>query len=154
MKLGWIVLILTPLPVFSSSCYDFEKNGNETDIDCGGNECWRRCSVGEACTSLSDCEYTQCIHHVCTDITPEFRALKDLASGNNNDTAIVVVPYDELNRAISIVAFLMSFVAFILGCKLSEIVCKRRRRNPYVMDNEGNITRVNEQTGEVETIER
>ena len=41
------------------SCSDGVKNGQETDIDCGGPNC-RRCPDGEACFINNDCESNFC----------------------------------------------------------------------------------------------
>lgn len=38
-----------------AQCGDGAKNGAETDTDCGGNTCTRRCGAGKSCKSTSDC---------------------------------------------------------------------------------------------------
>jgi hypothetical protein len=38
------------------SCLDGHIDGDETDIDCGGTKCTARCSQGQGCKALSDCQ--------------------------------------------------------------------------------------------------
>lgn len=46
-----------------SSCSDKERNGNETDIDCGGS--CRGCPEGKRCEKNSDCESDSCVNDTC-----------------------------------------------------------------------------------------
>ena len=50
-------------------CSDGEKNGFETDTDCGGPAC-DRCMTGESCSTTGDCEDAACEDGVCTMATP------------------------------------------------------------------------------------
>jgi hypothetical protein len=50
-----------PLP---PSCMDTEKNGTETDVDCGGMEC-APCSTGKACRGWHDCAGGICTAGQC-----------------------------------------------------------------------------------------
>jgi plastocyanin len=55
------------------SCTDGLKNGDETDIDCGGPQC-NDCVDGKACTANGDCVSSVCTNSVCqapscTDVT-------------------------------------------------------------------------------------
>jgi hypothetical protein len=45
-------------------CSDNQKNGAETDVDCGGGTC-PACANGKACASASDCASGNCASHVC-----------------------------------------------------------------------------------------
>ncbi len=47
------------------SCSDGVKNGDETDIDCGGAGC-PACKKTQACLTNDDCETNLCEHNVCT----------------------------------------------------------------------------------------
>lgn len=47
----------------AASCFDRVQNGNESDIDCGG-DC-RSCKGDEACTFASDCETAACDGGTC-----------------------------------------------------------------------------------------
>jgi hypothetical protein len=51
----------------SPSCYDYVKNGNETDTDCGGG--CPGCSTGRICVVGSDCASNFCWQGVCFDAT-------------------------------------------------------------------------------------
>ena len=51
-------------PVDTVSCTDGLKNGNETDVDCGGATC-AACVNGKACTGASDCSSGNCSGNVC-----------------------------------------------------------------------------------------
>ncbi len=46
------------------TCDDGAQNGNETDIDCGGDEC-PRCRAGKKCIVNADCENDICQDGVC-----------------------------------------------------------------------------------------
>jgi len=52
----------TVLPV-NASCYDNEKNGDETDLDCGGS-CFP-CVDGKVCMQSTDCVSNNCKNNVC-----------------------------------------------------------------------------------------
>ena len=52
-------------PFALPSCSDGVKNGNETDVDCGGS-CPGQCAAGGACTANADCATAYCNpQHVC-----------------------------------------------------------------------------------------
>ncbi|HVY47933.1 MAG TPA: hypothetical protein VHB21_18725 [Minicystis sp.] len=42
------------------SCHDGVKNGNETDVDCGGQDNCPRCPDTKACNGASDCQSNGC----------------------------------------------------------------------------------------------
>ncbi len=46
------------------SCKDNKKNSNETDIDCGGNQC-SRCPEKKSCKANSDCATNICAGNIC-----------------------------------------------------------------------------------------
>lgn len=46
------------------SCSDGVKNGNESDVDCGGSVC-KPCDGGKACASATDCGMGVCSSGVC-----------------------------------------------------------------------------------------
>jgi cysteine-rich repeat protein len=47
-----------------ASCSDAFKNGNETDVDCGGPDC-PKCADSKACLSGTDCLSGACVGNVC-----------------------------------------------------------------------------------------
>jgi hypothetical protein len=47
-----------------SHCGDHQKNGDETDVDCGGASCGK-CAAGAACASTSDCQSGTCDGGIC-----------------------------------------------------------------------------------------
>ncbi|HLX69933.1 MAG TPA: hypothetical protein VKV04_09935 [Verrucomicrobiae bacterium] len=49
----------------AASCSDGVKNGNETDVDCGGGTC-SPCANGKVCVVNSDCTSGACTNGVCT----------------------------------------------------------------------------------------
>lgn len=50
---------------FHPSCYDRQKNGSETDIDCGGYDCLS-CKPGQTCSGRKlDCDSLVCTNGVC-----------------------------------------------------------------------------------------
>jgi hypothetical protein len=46
------------------ACADGVMNGNETDVDCGGNEC-PECAAGKICDSDDDCSSNDCSGGLC-----------------------------------------------------------------------------------------
>src|SRR5258708_5751809 len=51
-----------------ASCTDGIKDGNETDVDCGGPSC-PPCAVGKMCTRGMDCVSGSCVALVCAGPT-------------------------------------------------------------------------------------
>jgi len=52
------------------SCYDSIQNGNETDVDCGGEIC-APCASDKACIEMIDCESQNCAAGFCVAPTCE-----------------------------------------------------------------------------------
>jgi len=46
-------------------CDDGMKNGDETDVDCGGAKCTTKCADGKLCGAATDCTSTFCADGVC-----------------------------------------------------------------------------------------
>ncbi|CAF0790320.1 unnamed protein product [Adineta steineri] len=42
------------------SCTDGVKNQDETDVDCGGTICWKRCDPSKVCSKHTDCVIANC----------------------------------------------------------------------------------------------
>ncbi|MEZ4450462.1 MAG: DUF4215 domain-containing protein [Nannocystaceae bacterium] len=57
------------------TCADGAKNGDETDLDCGGPSC-SPCAVGQACKVAEDCETNSCITNLCTPTPTSCKAIK------------------------------------------------------------------------------
>jgi len=57
--LSGCVFYLNPL------CDDQIRNGEETDIDCGGT-CGQKCSIGDSCSGTTDCDDSNCVRGTCT----------------------------------------------------------------------------------------
>ncbi len=55
-----------PIATIEASCYDWVKNGTETDVDCGGRFCGPCPSTGvEACSRAADCSSGVCTNKLC-----------------------------------------------------------------------------------------
>ncbi|MDB4953681.1 MAG: Tryptophan synthase alpha chain [Myxococcales bacterium] len=66
-----------PLP----SCFDGIRDGQETDVDCGGGIC-RKCAGARHCTTACDCFNGQCIAGTCSSLlTVSFADAVRYASG-------------------------------------------------------------------------
>ena len=52
------------LTCVATQCSDHLKDGNETDVDCGGGTC-PPCAVGQQCKVNSDCTSGDCVANVC-----------------------------------------------------------------------------------------
>jgi hypothetical protein len=48
-------LSVTPHLCLAASCTDGKQNQDETDADCGGLTCTKRCDTGQKCVASSDC---------------------------------------------------------------------------------------------------
>ena len=84
MKVVAIALcILALVACANADCFDAVKNGDETAADCGGQTCWMRCSMGDACLADSDCESQNCAFGMCADST-ESRFLAKHGSGSKS----------------------------------------------------------------------
>jgi len=57
------------MEVLCPTCTDGKQNQKETDIDCGGTICSKRCELGEYCLINSDCSTDNCEGGVCGDYT-------------------------------------------------------------------------------------
>jgi hypothetical protein len=47
-----------------STCVDHVKNGNETDVDCGGHSCGM-CQISQTCLEHEDCQSKNCLQSTC-----------------------------------------------------------------------------------------
>jgi len=65
---------------FADSCYDKIRNGFETDVDCGGNEC-PPCFDGKDCVANTDCAGGFCDNKVCNTASCKDKKL----SGDETD---------------------------------------------------------------------
>lgn len=53
----------------AATCEDDVQNGDESDIDCGGEQGCERCAVGERCGSATDCDGGACTNGQCRAAT-------------------------------------------------------------------------------------
>jgi formylglycine-generating enzyme required for sulfatase activity len=60
------------------TCNDGKRNGDETDVDCGGKTC-PRCTIGKHCTQATDCASASCDNMQCA--CPSNMAIVTKASG-------------------------------------------------------------------------
>ncbi|WP_437669460.1 hypothetical protein [Sorangium sp. So ce131] len=65
------------IPAPTPLCFDGEKDGLETDVDCGGTLCAKRCGAGKSCASEADCDGLP-----CEPDTDGFRKCTGAAEGN------------------------------------------------------------------------
>jgi hypothetical protein len=56
----------TPAP--APRCDDLQRNGSETDVDCGGPSCPLRCQVGKVCGGPTDCATNTCTLNRCSAV--------------------------------------------------------------------------------------
>ncbi|MDO8584405.1 MAG: hypothetical protein Q7R83_04475 [bacterium] len=63
------------------ACNDVVKNGNETDIDCGGGTC-AACVQGKYCLAARDCQSGNCINNSCQAVNNCADVVKN---GNETD---------------------------------------------------------------------
>ncbi|MEM7675073.1 MAG: hypothetical protein AAF449_03620 [Myxococcota bacterium] len=63
------------------TCEDGALNGLETDVDCGGPECFTRCGPEQGCAMTADCEQSLCEGGVCGAET----CVDGILNGNETD---------------------------------------------------------------------
>jgi hypothetical protein len=93
----------SPATVDAGHCGNGVRDGDETDVDCGGATC-RPCAAGAACATSTDCVAgTQCLLALCTAKTPPIDAtlvgywpldkdVKDYSGNKNDATAFNATP--------------------------------------------------------------
>ena len=85
----FLLAFIVFLPVVvADDCYDLIQNGYETDVDCGGTECWQRCGVGFGCLSFSDCEASECVNNICVITEPRYLDSSGPAQPTNHSIII------------------------------------------------------------------
>ena len=62
------------------ACDDGAKNGDETDVDCGGS-CSAACASGKTCTAGTDCATSLCVASQCCSRTPAGKKTTGAVSG-------------------------------------------------------------------------
>jgi hypothetical protein len=73
-------------PLVCVSCMDGQKDGNETDTDCGGPACDqqnKQCATGKACQKAADCKTDYCPSGTCA-LLPDGMACTTNAQCLNN----------------------------------------------------------------------
>ena len=84
-----------------ATCTDGIKNGQETDVDCGGPQC-PACQTGKACLVNGDCVSNACMANVCQPIAPCSCSLPHAnAQCTNNGPCTIVscdAGYADCNR--------------------------------------------------------
>jgi hypothetical protein len=113
-----LILAQKTFAATTSSCYNLEMDGSESDVDCGGSECWQRCVVGEDCVTDTDCETMACVAGFCVP-EPVVRVLSDVGSGpppspvanTSSLPRYVSLTYEELNQAILVIV-----LVFLVPC--------------------------------------
>ena len=58
--IGFTGNIWLRLYFLATCCADGNKNQDETDIDCGGTKCSKRCDINQGCNVNSDCANNNC----------------------------------------------------------------------------------------------
>jgi hypothetical protein len=69
-----------PDPV-DPTCTDGEKNGNESDVDCGGS-CTDKCGNGKSCHGDGDCQSGRCCGGTCRDCCPGTHCWQAFCNGS------------------------------------------------------------------------
>ena len=77
-------------------CYDALRDGDETDVDCGGDTCSKRCELGSSCLWDGDCQRGICVEKECT-----------LSTGLNGWAIVLVVAF--------VVVVVLGVVVFLWG---------------------------------------
>jgi hypothetical protein len=73
----------SPQDAPAPTCQDHQKNGDETDVDCGGSKC-PKCGFGKACTAATDCQPGACVNNVC-EYPPRVSCVDKQKNGDESD---------------------------------------------------------------------
>jgi hypothetical protein len=76
---------VAPGDAAGGSCKDNVKNGQETDVDCGGPIC-PACVEGRMCNGSMDCQSQNCVNNVCAPPVSDV--------GGQNSDMVMSVPED------------------------------------------------------------
>ena len=68
-------------------CTNGVKNGDETDVDCGGATC-AKCADGKMCLGGGDCQSGDCFNNACKPGSPDMGAPDDMPMMMGGDMAI------------------------------------------------------------------
>lgn len=79
-----------------AKCDDGKKNGDETDVDCGGLNCGK-CTDGKACGTGDDCNSTFCVDGVCCGDACEGACQACNIAGSEGTCDLVPQYGDDLN---------------------------------------------------------
>ena len=120
------------------NCKDSEKNGDETDIDCGGR-CSKKCDDGEDCGDGKDCKSDLCTTGLCVTGTdgggagvvkiPDPKPAKEVEPEDEE-------PEEDGNRLFTIFVWLLA-LAVILG--VSAFILREKLPPPMQEFMEKNI---------------
>jgi beta-glucosidase len=94
----------------TASCTDTVKNGNETDVDCGGS-CAAKCANGRTCSINADCQSGSCVTGVCQ--APNLPPTVSITSPTNGasvvagSTITIAATAADSDGTVSSVAFLV-----------------------------------------------
>ena len=64
LSLGAVVVLFAGCATQSPTCSDGVRNGEESDVDCGGSSC-APCELMHACLTHEDCQSARCALHLC-----------------------------------------------------------------------------------------
>lgn len=82
---AFVNALLSQLQGRAATCSDTVKNGDETDVDCGGS-CTSRCSAGQMCLIDTDCQTGGCAGGVCVSVTTTTTVMSTSTSSTTSST--------------------------------------------------------------------
>ncbi|MBO5753977.1 MAG: hypothetical protein J6S69_09890 [Proteobacteria bacterium] len=85
----------TPTDGVCISCVDGIVNGDETDVDCGGNTC-AQCEKGKTCKTADDCVTGECTNKTCTGDAPVAAVAGDLVINEVMSNASTSKAFDNI----------------------------------------------------------
>ena len=108
MRLGTLfVWVCVGIVGVYADCYNYERDGQEAGVDCGGPDCYMRCQLGSACTDDLDCETSLCVNEVCIQNHVE----------PNSASGPLPEPYvpDDIEMPSTLMVFITS-LGFMVAC--------------------------------------
>ena len=103
-----------------TSCFNSARDGGETDVDCGGSICEKRCIVGEECAADGDCGTGKCDLTLATPVCRTLTAHDTCTNGGQDGTETDVDCGGEWCREDDYLCALTKICADDLDCRSGQ----------------------------------
>ena len=121
------------------SCFNFVVDAFESDIDCGGPDCYMRCEVGFYCNDDLDCLSNYCRDNICIPsdmfearvLAASGAAVADAPAAANAPSPSPDPEYTDLS--VELVLFAILIAVIVLSARLFEMKFMRQRERSEIL---------------------